>query len=52
MGEIKIKNVQLSKQNVSTSEKVTIKVIAQYITQEPVNERLAFVLNGAKKPKP
>lgn len=52
MGQIKIKNVSLSKQTVKTGEKVVLKVYPQYVTPEPANERLAFGLHGANKPKP
>lgn len=38
----------MDKNSVTTGEKITIHVYANSITQEPTNERLAFVLNRKK----
>ena len=48
--KVRITKASMSKNRVMTGEKITIQVFANIITQEPVNERLAFVL-GRKKPK-
>lgn len=48
MDKVAVTKVELSKNNVQTSEKITIKVFAGPVTQEPANERLAFVLSRGK----
>lgn len=48
MDQVSVTKLELSKNNVQTNEKITIKVYASSIVQEPVNERLAFVLVGGK----
>lgn len=50
MDKLRVTKATLSKNNVSTKETITIQVFAKTITQEPINERLAFVL-GSVKPK-
>lgn len=50
MNKVAVTKVSTSKNSVKTGEKVTIKVYAYSITQEPTNERLAFAL-GSEKPK-
>lgn len=50
MSKVAITKLDLSKNSVSTNEKITIKVFVGSVTAEPANERLAFVLGG-EKPK-
>lgn len=46
--KVAITKLNLSKNSVNTSEKITIKVFAGSITPDPANERLSFVLGGGK----
>lgn len=48
MDKVRVTKVSMSKNRVTTGAKVTIQVYAKSITQEPANERLAFVLNRLK----
>lgn len=50
MEKVRVTKVSMSKNRVAVGEKFTIQVYAKSITQEPANERLAFVLKR-KKPK-
>ena len=50
MDKVAVTKIQTSKNSVKTGEKITIKVYAYSITQDPLNERLAFAL-GSEKPK-
>lgn len=50
MDKVAVTKIQTSKNSVTTGEKITIKVYAYSITQEPSNERLAFTL-GRENPK-
>ncbi len=47
--KVRVTKASMSKNKVTTGEKITIQVFANVITQEPANERLAFVL-GREKP--
>ena len=51
MEKIAITKVQVSKNKVSTGEKITIKINAYSITPEPINERLAFAFPSGTKPR-
>ena len=46
--KVAITKVNLSNKNVTTGTKITVKVYAYSVTQEPVNKRLAFTLGGNK----
>ena len=46
--KVRVTKASMSKNRVSTGEKITIQVFANVITQEPANERLAFVLKRDK----
>lgn len=46
--KVRVTKATMSKNNVTAGEKITIQVYANSITQEPANERLAFVLNREK----
>lgn len=48
MDKITFVSVELSKRNVSTNEKITIKVLPMTVTEDPTNERLSFVLGSGK----
>lgn len=48
MDKLRVTKATLSKNNVSVGERIKIQIFANTITQEPTNERLAFVLNGSK----
>lgn len=48
MDKVRVTKASMSKNNVTTGEKITIQVFAKTITQEPANERLAFVLSREK----
>lgn len=50
MDKLRVTKATLSKNSVTAKETITIQVFAKTITQEPANERLAFVL-GSVKPK-
>lgn len=46
--KVAITKVNLSNKNVTTGTKITVKVYAYSVTQEPTNERLAFTLGNNK----
>lgn len=46
--KVAITKVNLSDKNVTTGTKITVKVYAYSVTQEPTNERLAFTLGNNK----
>lgn len=48
MDKVAITKLNLSKNNVTINEKITIQVFASSVMTEPANERLAFVLGGTK----
>lgn len=46
--KVAITKVELSDNKVTTGTQITIRVYAYSITQEPLNERLAFTLGSEK----